>query len=63
MQYTLKQWRRLRNMTQEQLAEAVDRAPITILNWENGKSEPKYKDVLKLRLALRLEPTDVILMP
>lgn len=63
MAYTLKQWRMLRNMSQEQLAEAIGRTSITISLWETGKSEPKYSDLIKMSRVLKTEGIDNIILP
>ena len=63
MEDTLKQWRAIRGLSQTELAESIGKTQITVSNWETGKSDPRYRDMLKLREALALEPTDVILMP
>ena len=52
MKRTLKEWRELRYMSQEQLAEAINRTNMTISLWETGKSEPKYSDLVKLSQVL-----------
>lgn len=60
MEYTLKQWRNIRGVSQEQLAEAIGITNQTISNWETGKTNMKYSDVLKVRKALDLAPEDAI---
>ena len=62
MEYTLKQWRGIKNISQDKLAAAIGRTQITISHWETGKSGPKAGDMCKLREALALGPEDVILM-
>lgn len=63
MAYTLKQWRAIRNMSQEQLAEAISRTSMTISLWETGKSEPKYSDLIKLSQVLNTNGIDNIILP
>lgn len=62
MEYTLKEWRNQKGISQTELAEAIGRTQVTISHWETGTSDLKFKDMQKLRTALGLEPTDVILM-
>lgn len=63
MNYTLKQWRMLRDMTQGELAEAIGKSVATVWSWEKGKTEPKASDLSNLRTALKLKDTDVIVLP
>lgn len=63
MKRTLKEWRELRYMSQEQLAEAINRTNMTISLWETGKSEPKYSDLVKLSQVLKTKGIDNIIMP
>ena len=62
MEFTLKQWRRLKGYNQTELGEMIGRDTQTISNWETGKSEPRVSDLEKIRKALSLRPEDVILM-
>lgn len=59
---TLKQLRAWRNLSRKELGAIIGVDQQTIYNWETGRTEPKYRDVLKVRKALELEPTDVILL-
>lgn len=63
MAYTLRQWRAIRNMSQEQLAEAIGKTNMTISNWETGKTEPSYSELVKLSLVLNTNGIDNILLP
>lgn len=63
MKRTLKEWRELRYMSQEQLAEAIGRTNMTVSLWETGKSEPKYSDLVKLSQVLRTKGIDNIILP
>ena len=62
MKLTLKQWRRLRDMTQEQLADAVKVSTGAISKWESGKSSPTVKVLQSIADVLEIGIED-ILMP
>lgn len=47
------------NMTQKQLAEKTGIAQITIQQYEAGKYEPKYDNLMKLAKALEVDITDI----
>lgn len=63
MKKTLKEWRELRYMSQEQLAEKIGRTNMTVSLWETGKSEPKYSDLVKLSQVLKTKGIDNIILP
>ena len=50
-------------MSQEQLAEAIGKTNMTISNWETGKTEPSYSELVKLSLVLNTNGIDNILLP
>lgn len=62
MRYTLKQWRKLRDLSRKSLAELVGKTETTIWSWEVGKTEPKASDLENLRNALELSDNDIILL-
>ena len=61
--YTLKQWRVLAGLTQDQFAEAVDRNRTTIVSWEQGKTHPKASDIIKIEQVLNIKWSDDVIMP
>ena len=63
MKYTLKQWRMLRGMSQEELAKAIGKKSyITIYHWEKGNYEPRVSDIEALKKALKLKASDSIIV-
>lgn len=62
MKLTLRAWRGQKQMTQTELAKAVGKSYATIHNWEQGKTEPRPKDVTALKKAMGLKPTDHIIV-
>lgn len=50
------------NMTQRELAKALDVTVDTVLNWEKGKSEPRLTELRKLS-ELSGIPMDFIFVP
>jgi len=59
MKYTLKQWRGVKEMTQDELAERSGVSRMKIALHETITAE----DVQKLRMALELKSSDHIIMP
>ena len=48
LKITLKAARVNAEMTQDEAAERMGKSKQTIVNWETGKAEIRYKDLLKL---------------
>lgn len=48
----IRQARKARNWTQEQLAQAIGTTQQTINRWESGQTEPKVSDLQKISNAL-----------
>ena len=48
MQISLKAARVNADLTQEQTAELIGKTKQTIVNWENGVTEIKYRDLIAL---------------
>ena len=63
VRHTLRQWRRLADMTQTELGEAIGRDQTTIVRWEKGETQPKADDIAKLEQVLNIKWSDDILMP
>ena len=63
VKYTLKQWRQLAGLTQEQLAKAVGKERVTVHNWESGKTHPKANDIIKLEQVLKIKWSDDVILP
>lgn len=59
---TLKAVRVNAGMTQKEWAEVLNVTVDTVLNWENGKSEPKHSQVQKMS-ELSGIPMDYIFVP
>lgn len=57
---SLRQMRENSSLTQAELAFLINVDPITILRWEQGKTEPSASTVRKLAWALRVEESDVL---
>ncbi len=57
---SIKLLRKNLNMTQKQLAEKTGIAQITIQQYEAGKYEPKYDNLMKLSKALEVDLTDIV---
>ena len=62
VRYTLKQWRRLRNITLQELANVIGVDYTTVWRWENGKL-PNAKYIPLIESALDIKWSDDVLMP
>ena len=49
----IRQARREKGMTQEQLAQALFVSRQTVSNWENGRTEPDYQTLTRLKPSRR----------
>lgn len=63
MKYTLKEWRRLRGITQSDLAKRIGSSKLTIISWEKGRTEPKWSELIRLSKELNTGGIDNIVMP
>lgn len=63
MKLTLRQWRGLREMSQDELAEAIGVSRISVWSWEKGKVNPKAENLEQLKSVLGLKKTDHIIVP
>ena len=62
VRHTLKQWRQLTGLTQEELAKAVGRNRTTIVAWEQGKSVPNANDIAVIEKVLKIKWSDDIIL-
>lgn len=61
--HTLRQWRQLAGLTQDNLAEAVGVHRTTIVRWEQGKTHPTAEDIAKIEKALAVKWSDDVILP
>ena len=61
--FTLMQWRKIAGLSRNELAEAVNKDPTTIWNWETGKTNPNATDIANLEHVLNINWSQDILMP
>ena len=61
--FTLRQYRVLADMTQEELAEVLDMDKTTLVAWENGKLPQTFKRIAKLEELFDMRVADDLLMP
>ena len=59
---TLKAARVNAELTLDEAAERIGKSKQTIVNWENGKAEIRYRDLLKLSEIYEM-PVEYIRMP
>ena len=62
VRHTLRQWRQLAGLTQEELAKAVGRNRTTIVAWEQGKSAPNANDIAVIEKVLKIKWSDDIVL-
>lgn len=56
---TVRAWRLIRGMTQDQLATAVGVTSISVGNWENGRNEPSARQLEALSAALDVRMDEI----
>ena len=56
----LRQHRKAKGWTQDELAERSGYSRSSIINWENGKRAPRTADIDKLAITLGISPRDLI---
>lgn len=61
--FTIQEWRRLRNITIEKMAESCGVHPNTIRNWEAKPSMIKLVDAQKIASVLNVDLRDIIFLP
>lgn len=59
---TIAEVRVLMGMSQEQLAQALNRSTAALSRWENGKAEPSAHDLHRLAVILDM-PADMLIYP
>lgn len=59
--YTLRQWRKLRDLTLMDMAKAVGVNPTTIWRWESGDM-PNAKYIPRIEKALNIKWSDDVLV-
>lgn len=67
VRHTLKQWRQLADLTQEQLADALTVngrkvARSTIAKWESGATQPNAEAIAELEAVLKIKWSDDVLL-
>lgn len=63
MRIFLREWREWAGLTQEQVAEAVDKSVPTVQRWEAGKRVPGLDDLEMLGKAFGRHPSDLLRSP
>ena len=60
---TLPVARKIANLTQKGLAEAVGVSETTVINWEKGRSEPTVNQAIKIAEAVNRPLDSIIFLP
>ena len=61
--FTLRQWRKINDMSRKELADAIGRDPSTIARWETDTSvQPRIDDVNKIEQVLGINWQDDVLV-
>ena len=63
MSLTIRQWRRLKEMSQKNLADACGVHENTIRNWEEDSSQIKLSDAIKLSEVFGVSIDDIVFTP
>ncbi len=53
-------YRKMKKLTQEQLAEKLNVTSQAISKWENGKSFPKMKNIINICYELEIDNKDIV---
>ena len=61
--FTLRQWRKVADMSIAELAKEVGKSDKTIQNWEQGITQPNATDIAKLEQVLNINWSSDILLP
>lgn len=61
--HSLREWRRLKEMSQDDLAAAVGVSRTTIFNWEDHPEKMTVDKVERVARALDLSINDIIFLP
>lgn len=56
----LRKYRKQKNYTQVELAEKLNYGYTAIANYESGRNEPSFDDLISLSYALGVTPNDLI---
>lgn len=56
----LRALRTAQNLTQRQLADALETSPSVIIDWEKGKKSPTLETVAKLSVVLKIDPLGLL---
>ena len=59
----IREWRELRGMTQDQLADLLEMNRSQISNWESGARRPLFANQIALAKALGVSPQDLFRHP
>lgn len=60
---TLPVARKIANMTQKQLADAVGVSESTVINWEKYRSEPTISQAMKIGVAVGMYYDNILFLP
>lgn len=63
MKLTLREWRRLKEVTQAELAAVCGVTPATYIEWEKKPSSIKVSSAMKIAERLGITLDDIILEP
>lgn len=61
--YTLRQWRKVNDMTLKEASERIGVTEQSIIAWEQGRSEPRASTIRAIEKAYNIKWSDDVLMP
>ena len=61
--YTLRTWRRVRDLTLKSASELIGVTEQTLISWEQGRTAPNAKHIKAIEDAYNIRWSDDVLMP
>lgn len=61
--YTLRQWRKVNDMTLKEASDLIGVSEQTVIAWEQGRSEPRAGNIRAIEKAYNIKWSDDVLMP
>lgn len=63
MKHTLREWRRIKELSQQELGDLVGVSKTTVVHWEEHPERMRVERVKQVALALEISIDDIIILP